>query len=645
MYLHAICLAPHLTLQFTAQVSMPLSPGQVLERRYRIVKLLQQGGFGAVYAAWNIPLNRPCALKENTGVAEDAQRQFMHEAQILARLSHPNLPRISDYFVIAGRGVNTLGAQYLVMEYVEGKDLQEMLEEAQNQSTNASLPESMVLPWIEQICEALSYLHSQNPPVIHRDIKPANIKITPGGKAMLVDFGIAKVYRPQVKTTLGARAVTPGYSPQEQYGHGTTDARTDIYALGATLYTLLTGVEPVESVQRTIGTTLPAPSQLNPTISRNVEAAILKAMQPAPDDRFQSAVEFKDALSAPLPLPIPPPIPAASLTIPSHLPAPVAHPASPPGTSPRRLSLPAILLVTFGVALLVGVVLLTFKGSGGTPRNASMPAAITDEAGVQMVLVPSGQFEMGADPLQVLVECQRLCPTCACQEGWFTDEGPQHTVTLGNYYIDTNEVTNAGYAQCVAAGACQAPGEATGRIPDFISGGYFDNPEYANYPANNVSWFDASDYCTWRGARLPTEAEWEKAARGSQSLIYPWGKDFDGRRLNSCDSNCLNPWANQGYNDGYTFTSPVGAYPAGTSPYGAFDMAGNVREWVADCYEAGYYASSTNIDPRGPDCSTFRVTRGGSWTDESFNLHASRRFLADPTTRDNITGFRCAQTP
>jgi formylglycine-generating enzyme required for sulfatase activity len=258
-----------------------------------------------------------------------------------------------------------------------------------------------------------------------------------------------------------------------------------------------------------------------------------------------------------------------------------------------------------------------------------------------MVLVPAGEFEMGADPQQVLAECQRLCPSCACQDAWFSDEAPLHSVTLGNFYIDAYEVTNAGYAQCVEAGACQAPGYAS----NFVSGGYFDNPIYANYPVNNVSWFDATAYCKWRGARLPTEAEWEKAARGSESLTYPWGNEFDGQRLNSCDSSCPNPWANRDYNDGYTFTAPTGSYPAGASTFGAFDLAGNVREWVSDCYESGYYAVSTTIEPRGPNCNTFRVTRGGSWTDESFNLHASRRFLSDPATRDNITGFRCADTP
>lgn len=177
---------------------MALRTGQILNNRYRIVNLLGQGGFGAVYRAWDMNMDRPRAVKENLDVSPEAQRQFKIEAQILDQITHQNLPKVIDHFVIPGQG------QYLVMEFVEGQDLQEMLEKH-----GRPLHEIQVIPWIEQVCDALSYLHNQNPPIIHRDIKPANIKITPEGKAMLVDFGIAKVYDPVLSTTLGARAVTP----------------------------------------------------------------------------------------------------------------------------------------------------------------------------------------------------------------------------------------------------------------------------------------------------------------------------------------------------------------------------------------------------------------------------------------------------
>lgn len=268
---------------------MPLSPGQVLDNRYRVVKLLGQGGFGAVYRVWDIRMDRPMALKENLDTTFEAQQQFKREAQILFDLAHPNLPRVIDHFVISQQG------QYLVMEFVEGEDLKDMLARGRG-----PLPEAQVLEWIGQVCDALTYLHSQNPPIIHRDIKPANIKITPEGKAMLVDFGIAKIYDAHLQTTQGARAVTPGYSPLEQYGRGKTDARSDIYALGATLYTMLTGIAPPESIQLDLGTTLQMPSVINPNVSPSVDRATLKAMQRIPDQRFQSAAEFKTALTRPV---------------------------------------------------------------------------------------------------------------------------------------------------------------------------------------------------------------------------------------------------------------------------------------------------------------------------------------------------------
>jgi serine/threonine protein kinase len=263
-----------------------LSVNQVIHNRYRIERLVGQGGFGAVYQVWDMKLNLTCALKENFETSPAAQRQFNHEATILAGLRHSALPQVTDYFSLPGQG------QYLVMDYVEGIDLKTKLEQ-----NGAPLSVNQVLPWILQVADALAYLHSQKPPIIHRDLKPENIIITPAGKAMLVDFGVAKVYDPTLKTTIGARAVTPGFSPPEQYGQGTTDARSDIYALGATLYTLLTNQEPVESVQRTLRIPLVAPRQLNPSISPSLEAAILKAMEPVPADRYQRMEHFRAALT------------------------------------------------------------------------------------------------------------------------------------------------------------------------------------------------------------------------------------------------------------------------------------------------------------------------------------------------------------
>ncbi len=299
---------------------MTLPTGHILISRYRIVKLLGQGGFGAVYRAWDMRLHVALALKENLDTSPDAIHQFSREASILANLRHPNLPRVTDHFELPGQG------QYLVMDFVEGEDLFSMLQRL------GRIPEAQAVTWIGQVCDALAYLHTQQPPVIHRDIKPANIKITPQGQAMLVDFGIAKVFNANSPTTKGARAVTPGYSPYEQYGRGVTDARSDIYALGATLYVLVTGQEPVESIERLAGTPMPEPRTLVPAISPAIETAILKAMAVTAPQRFQAAAEFRAALagapSAP-PRPAAPALMAAPIAAPMPSPAPAYQP--PPG--------------------------------------------------------------------------------------------------------------------------------------------------------------------------------------------------------------------------------------------------------------------------------------------------------------------------
>ncbi len=304
---------------------MTLYTGQVINNRYRIVKLLGQGGFGAVYRAWDMNFQMPCALKENFDTSPDAQAQFLREAQMLRTLRHPNLPLVADYFPLPGQG------QYLVMDYIEGEDLQSLLQSAGSNG----LPENKVLPWITQVLDALDYLHQQSPPIIHRDIKPANIKITPQGKAVLVDFGIAKIHDPLARTATGARAVTPGFSPFEQYGSAPTDARSDVYALGATLYAALTGQQPVESINRIGGQELLAPRSLNPQISLGVEQAVLNALQLMPPDRFQSAAEFKSALLSPAWSVVPTPVVASSSQPFTSAVATQAAPPSPPIAIPQ----------------------------------------------------------------------------------------------------------------------------------------------------------------------------------------------------------------------------------------------------------------------------------------------------------------------
>ncbi len=265
---------------------MTLEKNTLLHNRYRIIEILGQGGMGSVYRAVDENLGVPVALKENLFTTEEYTRQFRLEAVILANLRHPNLPRVSDHFELGEQG------QYLVMDFIEGEDLRYRMERM------GTITEEDAVQIGAAICDALSYLHSRRPPILHRDIKPGNVKITPDGHIFLVDFGLAKVYQGiNQATTTGARAMTPGYSPPEQYGTARTDPRTDFYSLGATLYAALCGVIPEDGLARAMDNAQLTPlRKRNPKISRRLAAAIEKAMAVDPIDRFQSGDEFKKAL-------------------------------------------------------------------------------------------------------------------------------------------------------------------------------------------------------------------------------------------------------------------------------------------------------------------------------------------------------------
>jgi len=264
---------------------MTLERGAFLHNRYRILEILGQGGMGSIYRAIDENLGVEVAVKENLFTTDEYARQFRREAIILANLRQLNLPRVSDHFVIDGQG------QYLVMDYIEGDDLRERMDRV------GEIPESRILEIGMAICDAMSYMHTRKPPVLHRDIKPGNVKITSLGHIYLVDFGLAKIVQAGQQTSTGARAMTPGYSPPEQYGAARTDHRSDIYSLGATMYAALGGAIPEDSLARTMEQTELTPlRKRNSKISRRAASAIEKALEVHPDDRFQTAGEFKQAL-------------------------------------------------------------------------------------------------------------------------------------------------------------------------------------------------------------------------------------------------------------------------------------------------------------------------------------------------------------
>jgi formylglycine-generating enzyme required for sulfatase activity len=232
---------------------------------------------------------------------------------------------------------------------------------------------------------------------------------------------------------------------------------------------------------------------------------------------------------------------------------------------------------------------------------------VSESDNMVLLYVPAGAFDMGSD--------ERL------------DEQPIHKVYLDAYWIDQTEVTNGKYHQCEGAGECTAPMISRSYTRD----AYYENPEYDNYPVIQVSWFQADDYCRWAGRRLPTEAEWEKAASGIEGWKFPWGDNPPIPGLLNYDRNI---------ND----TTEVGAYPEGISPVGALDMAGNVWEWVADWYGEKYYEESPERNPQGPPSGTGHVLRGGTWYYYEEFIRSADRHWFKPEWQNYKIGFRCALT-
>lgn len=644
--------------------AMELQNVGALVGSYRIARLIGHGGFGAVYEAQDTRTGQRVALKESFDA--DSIRNFQREFAVLKNLQHPNLPRYFEVFEAQGNG-------YLAMEFVPGQNLEEVLR------ANGGQPlfESQVIGYAIQVCDALAYLHTQTPPLFHRDIKPANIRITPAGLIKLVDFGLVK--QGTGTTQSSQRAVTPAYAPLEQFGRiagAHTDARSDIYALGATLYHLLTAREPVASIERVAVHPDPLlmPQTLNPRLSNTLANALVTAMGMRQMDRFADMRAMQDALvgtkpvasGSALPKGKPPPGPARAVQSRSNFPwawvfgvgaitlmaaffifpamtprpaqptavPPTARketvvavetaesPTIPPSTVPQSTKQPPTAEPT--------VPTITRAPSSTTLATAVPQAGTVQRRGndnAEMVFVPGGKFLMGSKEQEVeeaYKDLERVCEYC--DNDIFEDEKPQQLVLLKSYWIDRYEVTNRQWNQCVDAGACKSPVASKSRTHEL----YYGNSQYDNYPVINVSWNDARDYCAMMGKRLPTEAEWEKAARGTDGRIYPWGGNFEQNRVN-------NNWV-------VGDTMPVDSYPRGASPYGALNMAGNVSEWVNDWYDSDTYNSLSRENPKGPSSGVERVLRGGAFGDGSATVRAAgRRSRSDPRYSRDFIGFRCAQ--
>jgi len=617
--------------------------------RYNLLERLGEGGMAVVYKAFDTRLETEVAVKviRTEKLTEETKertlRRFDHEAKVLARLTHPNIVTVTDYGEYEGN-------PYLVMPYLSGGTLKEQL--------------SRPVAWekafhiLAPIARGLEYAHQHN--IIHRDVKSSNILMTDSGQPMLSDFGVAKILILDVSldlTNVGMGIGTPAYMAPEQWT-GKTTSQSDQYSLGVVLYEMLTGRKPYTAetpaaiLLKQATEELPRPIKYAPNLPEAVEKILIKAMARDPKNRYEDMAAFARALE-------------------NMEESAIIRGGDTPELSEKTTRTAAYKSTQLGSEakkqasrfsfwyLVAGLAVFTFigfsiKGNtilapasaetgmateilGITPSLTNAPSFITQKPfasltpsepqtplqtvtpfyeigsttkgvdGMTLLFVPEGEFTMGSETGE-------------------NDEKPIHRVNLASYWIDQTEVTNDMYSKCVAAKRCAPPGKKSSSTHS----SYYGSLEYDNFPVIFVDWNMANAYCTWAGRRLPTEAEWEKAARGTDERTYPWGNSEPNSKL-------LNLYVGD--------TTPSGNYPDGASPYGALDMAGNVWEWVNDWYSDTYYEGSPSLNPMGPDLGNSRVLRGGSWYYGDSIVRSTYRNGLDPSYQSYYYGFRCAISP
>ncbi|MBN2386371.1 MAG: SUMF1/EgtB/PvdO family nonheme iron enzyme [Anaerolineales bacterium] len=643
--------------------------------RYHILEQLGEGGMATVYRAYDTRLERDVAVKvirQSAFPSEQLDRvlsRFGREARALARLSHPNILKVLDYGEYEG-------SPYLVLVYVPGRTLK---------AVRKPIPWQDAARLLLPIAGALAFAHAQG--IIHRDVKPSNILMSHVGGPLLGDFGIAKILESDAETvsltSTGMGVGTPEYMAPEQWT-GQTVPQSDVYSLGVVFYELVTGHKPyvadtpVAIAIKQTTEPLPRPAQFVPDLPEKVEKILIKALSKRLEDRYPDMAAFEKALAGLLPQskgdesPVMDAVVLEQVDVSAvtsttvdqedsqltHLQEESHVPESDIFSTSR--SLPAkrpwwLWLVGFGIlagavcSISAVVLIVVFNQNDSRtsqePEYTSVGQLLPDPTatwtsvpapgigstmtspvdGMVLVYVPEGSFSMGSS-------------------SHYADEEPVHEVYLDAFWIDRTEVTNEMFTGFVSE---------TGRVTDAESlgwswtydglnwdrtqGAYWFQPDgpgsdldgLGSHPVVRVSWLDARAYCAWAGRRLPTEAEWEKAARGTDGRTYPWGSAAPtGGLLN--------------FDELVGGTTPVGRYPGGASPYGALDMAGNVWEWVEDWYQESYYRSSPSSNPSGPGSGDGRGMRGGSWmVDADWNRSSFREW----GYMDNAywsTGFRCA---
>lgn len=651
---------------------------KVLLGQYRVDQHIAATGMSDVFRVWDMKRHVPLAMKVlNTDLAEDPSmlKRFKREAQALRKLNHPH--------IVPFYGLYQEDDIFFLLElFIDGPNLKDILRKLPDHQ----MPLDHALIFIKAVCAALGYAHANG--VVHCDIKPGNVMVDQGGTIYLTDFGIAR--HADSSTTTMAGAGTAAYMAPEQIKGEPVNPATDVYALGVMLFEMLTGRRPFrgdDNLLESTGTNTaerlryahlnlppPDPRDYCPGISQTFADVILKALNKLPEERFASANDFFSAVCKAVnisPNEIPDRYDLSSFRLSTDQLPVIQQTNLEVSSKPGKRPLPFWIFAGSGVLAIFVLVLLfatnkidlnlirgnknnsnigstaiplieispTFTGGFvqtkiTTPTVTASPKPtqpnITAKDGQSLIYIPDGEFKMGLTWEQIDAICQI---DSGCDRDMLSFSTPVHTVNLSEYYIYQTEVTNAQYAMCVRENACSQPRKFSSHIYD----DYYSNPRFQNYPVVYVNWYQAAEYCEWAGGRLPTEAEWEKAARGTQGYLWPWGNAAPATHL----ANLLS--TNSGGDN-----TEVGSFPSGASPYGLMDMTGNVYEWVADWYSPTFYRESPAVstNPTGPEKLgniQYKVVRGGSSAFETWVSSAGVHDWDDPNNSGYALGFRCVQ--
>jgi len=603
---------------------------------YEIVSSLGKGGFGSV---WKVKAadGTAVALKVLNPQVLDNQKvvkKFFHEAMILAKLDHPGITKLMEFFPD--------GDNYaIVMEYVEGVELKRIL-----QQQAGLLPFDIAFKIAKQTLDAFHYAHENG--VLHRDIKPGNIMIDNQRNAKIMDFGIAKMSSTASHDT-AASMLSVHYTPPERFDQSREiDARSDIYSLGLVFYEMFAGRRPFAATETSqimfchLNEIPEPPSRFAMDLPPEISNAIQRALEKDPEDRFADFGEFSMAMD-------PGGMDVDDATVLTDddmtvlmdhiegLPTPTESPLTTKPPVPKKKS-PMALIIGIVAAVIIaggaaGYFILSGPGNGTTTTEEQGtvtgkvedipkgPVEVIHPAdSAKMMFIPKGKFIMGSDK--------------------YSAEKPVQSVFLDEFYIDKHLVTNAQFQKFFDATKYVTDAEKDGaglvrigrrwkkveganwRMPDGLTA--IDGRE--DHPVSQISFNDAFKYCEWVKKELPTEAQWEKAARGPDGNEYPWGNQEPNDTMANFD-NLIGT------------TSPVTNYDKGQSTFGAFDMAGNVYQWTRDWYGTGERPTE---NPTGPAEGKEKVIKGGSFIEGVESLRSANRDRYEPTYSSFLFGFRCA---